>query len=214
VGVVADVKSAGLDQAAPVQVFGAFYQEPAVIASAPPSLTVLARTAREPGPVAAPMRQAVLDVDRSQPVHGIQAMTEIVGQSIEQRRLALTLLGFFAASALVLAAIGVYGVMSFVVTQRTGEIGIRMALGADASQVAWLVQRQGMTLAVAGLAIGTGGAMLLTRFLGTMLFHVGERDPMVFGGAAAALAAVSAVACWLPARRASRVDPIVALRRE
>jgi len=214
IGVVADVKSAGLDQDAPVQVFGAYYQIPTVFGPVPSALTILARTAQDPAAVAASMRAAILDVDRSQPVYAMEAMPEIVGKSIAQRRLALILLAFFATSAMTLAAIGVYGVMSFVVSQRTGEIGIRMALGADAGQVAWLVERQGMALVAAGLGIGIGGAMLLTRFLGKMLFHVGEHDPLVFGAAATALVAVSAVACWLPARRASRVDPMTALRRE
>jgi ABC-type antimicrobial peptide transport system permease subunit len=137
-----------------------------------------------------------------------------VSQSIGQRRLSLILLAFFAASALLLAAIGVYGVMSFVVAQRTSEIGIRMALGARAGQVAWQVQRQGMTLVVAGLAIGMAGALVLTRYLSTLLFRVAPRDPLIFGTAAVTLVTVSIVACWLPARRASRVDPLTALRNE
>jgi putative ABC transport system permease protein len=212
VGVVADVHSAGLDAEAPVQVFGAYQQIPTVFGAVPATLTVLARTAQDPASVAAAMHRAILQVDRSQPVFAIDPMTAIVGQSIAQRRLALILLAFFAVSAMTLAAVGVYGVMSFVVTQRTGEIGIRMALGADAWNVAWLVQRQGMVLVGAGLVIGTGAAFLLTRLLGKLLFHVGERDPLAFTAAALMLVLVSVAASWLPARRAARVDPLIALR--
>ena len=147
-------------------------------------------------------------------MYAIQPMTEVVSKSIAQRRLSLVLLAFFAASAMLLAAIGVYGVMSFVVAQRTGEIGIRMALGAQAGQVAWHVQRQGMTLVAAGLAAGLAGGLLLTQYLSTLLFRVNARDPLVFGASAALLVLVSIVACWLPARRASSVDPLAALRNE
>jgi putative ABC transport system permease protein len=115
---------------------------------------------------------------------------------------------------MLLAAIGVYGVMSFVVAQRTGEIGIRMALGARSSQVAWQVQRQGMTLVAAGLAGGLAGGLLVTQYLRALLFHVKQNDPLVFAASAGLLALVSILACWLPARRASRVDPLTALRDE
>jgi putative ABC transport system permease protein len=161
-----------------------------------------------------PMRQAILNVDRSQPVFAIQPMTDVVSKSIAQRRLALTLLAFFAASALLLAAIGVYGVMSFVVSQSANEIGIRMALGARAGQVAMEVQRRGLTLVLAGLALGVAAALPLTQYLGSMLFHVSPRDPEILSGSAATLVLVSLVACWLPARRASRIDPAIALRNE
>jgi putative ABC transport system permease protein len=214
VGVVADVKTAGLDQATPVQVYTAYLQTPSFPSSMISPITVMTRTAGDPALLGSPIHAAILAVDRSQPVYAIQPMTDIVAQSIAQRRLSLILLAFFAAAAMLLAAIGVYGVMSFVVAQRTNEIGIRMALGARASQVAWHVQRQGMTLVVAGLAIGTAGALVLTRYLSTLLFRVNPRDPVIFSTAAVSLVAVSIVACWLPARRASRVDPLTALRNE
>jgi putative ABC transport system permease protein len=212
IGVVADVHSAGLDEDAPVQVFGAYYQVPTFPGVIPSAFSVLARTEQDPASLSAAMRNAILEVDHSQPVYAIEAMSEIAGKSIAQRRLALILLAFFGASAMLLAAIGVYGVMSFVVAQRTAEIGIRMALGAGAWQVAWLVQRQGMALVGIGLVVGGAGAMLFTRLLGKLLFHIGERDPLVFACAAGVLVAVSALACWLPARRAARVDPLDALR--
>ncbi len=213
VGVVADVKSAGLDQDTPVQVYTAYLQRPALFASLPvASMVVLARTASDPAPLGQPMKAAILSVDGTQPVYAVQAMTEVVSESIAQRRVALVLLAFFASSALILAAIGVYGIMSYAVTQRTGEIGIRMALGAQASQVSLLVGRQGMALVLAGLAVGIGGALWLTQWMGPLLFHVSPRDPLIFSGAAVTLILVSLVACALPARRAARVDPIVALR--
>jgi putative ABC transport system permease protein len=214
VGVVRDVKAAGLDQDTPVQVYAALLQTPSFPSSSVSPMTVLVRTAGDPAALGAEIHSAILAVDRSQPVYAIQPMTEIVSKSIAQRRLSLILLAFFAVSALLLAAIGVYGVMSFVVAQRTSEIGIRMALGARAGQVAWHVQRQGMTLVAAGLAIGLAGGLLLTRYLTTLLFRVDPRDPTIFGIAAVTLVVVSIVACWLPARRASRVDPLTALRNE
>ena len=215
VGVVADVKTAGLDQDTPVQVYTAYLQRPALFASLPASaMVVLARTAADPAPLAAPMKAAILSVDSTQPVYAVQAMTEVVSQSIAQRRVALVLLAFFATSALVLAAIGVYGVMAFSVTQRTGEIGIRMALGARSSQVSLLVGRQGMTLVLAGLVTGIGGAFWLTRWMAPLLFRVSPHDPLIFLTAAVTLVLVSLAACYLPARRAARVHPIEALRCE
>jgi putative ABC transport system permease protein len=215
VGVVADVRSAGLDQDTPVQVYTAYLQKPGVLSSFPPvAITVLARTAQDPAPLGAAMKAAVLGVDRSQPVYAVQPMTEVVAKSIAQRKLSLILLAFFAASALVLAAIGVYGVLSYSVTQRTGEIGIRMALGARQSQVLFQVEKQGMALVLMGLAVGLAGAMVFTRFMNSLLFRVHSRDPLTFGIAAGTLIAVSLFACYLPARRAARVDPMTALRSE
>ena len=214
VGVVADVKAAGLDQDTPVQVYAAQAQMPSFPSGTVSPMSVLARTAGDPAHLGPVIHAAILAVDRSQPVYAIQPMTDVVSRSIAQRRLSLVLLAFFAVSAMLLAAIGVYGVMSFVVAQRTGEIGIRMALGAQSSQVAWHVQRQGMTLVAAGLAAGLAGGLLLTRYLSTLLFHVNARDPLVFGASAALLVLVSVLACWIPARRASRVDPLNALRNE
>jgi putative ABC transport system permease protein len=214
VGVVADMRTNGLDQETPVQVFGSYYQVPTIISSTVSNMTVLARTAQNPEAVSSAMRQAILDVDRSQPVFAIQPMTDVVSKSIAQRRLALTLLAFFAASALLLAAIGVYGVMAFVVSQSANEIGIRMALGARSAQVAFEVQRRGLALVIGGLIVGIAAALPLTQYLGTMLFRVNPRDPVILSGSAATLVVVSLVACWIPARRASRIDPAIALRNE
>jgi len=212
VGVVADVRSAGLDQESPVQVYAAYFQKPVFISQ--PALTVLARSAGDPGPLAGPMKAAILRIDRSQPVYAVQPMTEIVSQSMAQRRFSLVLLAFFAAAALFLAGLGIYGVMSYAVVQRTSEIGIRMALGARQNQVLLLVERQGMALVLAGLAIGAAGAVWLTRLMSSLLFHVSPGDPMTLAAGAAVLFAVALLACYVPARRASRVDPLVALRHE
>ena len=215
VGEVADVRSAGLDQDSPVQAYVAYRQTPTLISSGNPSaITVLARTAREPGPLAQPIRTSILAADRSQPVYAVQAMTEVVSKSIAERKLSLVVLAFFAVSALMLAAVGVYGVMSYHVAQRTGEIGIRMALGAQPREMVWSVERQGMALVAAGLAVGLAGAWILTTYLAPLLFRVSPHDPETLSISAAVLMVVSLAACYLPARRASQVDPMDALREQ
>jgi predicted permease len=213
VGVVKDVHSAGLDQDTPVQVYTAYFQIPTVFGN-PATLTVLARTAQDPAVLGSSMKSAILHVDRAQPVFAVQPMTAIVSQAVAQRRFSLVLLAFFASSALFLAALGLYGVMSYVVALRTPEIGIRMALGAQPGQVLMLVQRQGMLLVIAGIAIGVVGGLLLTRLMKTLLFHVAPSDPFTLGAGVITLVAASLLACYLPARRASRVDPLIALRYE
>jgi putative ABC transport system permease protein len=214
VGVVADVKIAGLDQDTPVQVYAAYFQRPTFVARLPSFLTVVARTSSDPAVLGGPMKAAILNVDRSQPVYSVQPMTAAVADSISQRRFSLVLLAFFAAAALFLASLGLYGVMSYVVVQRTAEIGIRMALGAQRNQVLRLVERQGMALVMAGLAIGVTGSLLLTRLMQSLLFHVAPQDPWTLGVGAATLIVVSWLACYIPARRAAGVDPLVALRYE
>jgi putative ABC transport system permease protein len=215
VGVVEDVRSAGLDQDTPVQVYVAYYQSSIQLANGNPSpITVLARTAGDPAALGSAMHSAILRVDRSQPIFAIQPMTDVISQNVAQRRFSLVLLAFFAASALFLAALGLYGVMSYVVTQRTSEIGIRMALGARPLHVLALVERQGMLLVLGGLAIGLVGGLLVTRLMTRLLFRVSPTDPLAMLAGAATLVAVSLVACYLPARRAARVDPLIALRYE
>jgi len=144
----------------------------------------------------------------------MQPMTDIVGGSVAQRRFSLFLLAFFALSALFLAGLGLYGVMSYVVAQRTSEIGIRMALGARPAQVLLLVERQGMMLVLVGLVLGLGGGLLLTGFMSSLLFHVSPADPLALLAGAVTLLTVSVAACYLPARRAAQVDPLIALRYE
>lgn len=214
VGVVADVKTSGLDQDTPVQVYASYNQTPSFIPGITSAVTVLARTNQDAAAMGRSIKAAILGVDRSQPIFAAQAMTDVVSQSVAQRRLSLVLLAFFAISALFLAALGLYGVMSYSVTQRTSEIGIRMALGAQQGQVLLGVERQGMMLVLTGLVIGLVGGLVLTRFMSSLLFHVPAYDPLTFIGVAVMLMGVSLVACYLPARRAARVDPIIALRYE
>jgi len=168
----------------------------------------------DPALLAPAVREQVRTVDRSLPVYGVRTMENVVADAIAPRRINLILLAVFAMLALSLVAIGIYGVMSYLVTQRTQEISIRIALGARAADVLRLVLREGVRLAATGVTIGIAAALALTRFLASLLFAVEPNDPAVFASVAVLLIAVSVVACWRPARRAARVDAIVALRHE
>jgi ABC-type antimicrobial peptide transport system permease subunit len=148
------------------------------------------------------------------PLYGVRSMDEAMAETVSQRRFAMDLLLLFAVTATLLSAIGVYGVIAFSVAQRRHEIGIRMALGARPGDVQRLLLTQGARLALAGVGIGLAGAFLLTGALSALLYGVSPRDPLTFGGIAALLTAVALMACYLPARGASRLDPIQALRSE
>jgi putative ABC transport system permease protein len=150
-------------------------------------------------------------LDKDQPVYNVRTMDDVVANSLGTRRVSMQLFAVFAIAALLLAAIGIYGVMAYSVTQRTQEIGIRMALGAQRSDVLALVIRQGMTLSVIGVVVGLGGAFALTRLLANLLFGVAATDPLTFVAIPLLLLFVALVACYLPARRAARLDPTVAL---
>jgi putative ABC transport system permease protein len=141
-------------------------------------------------------------------------MEHILSESLSRQRFSMLLLGIFAVVALVLASIGLYGVISYSVTQRTHEIGIRMALGASVSDILKLVVGQGMLLVFIGLGVGLGASLLMTRVMSSLLFNVSTTDPLAFGGISLLLAFVALLACYIPARRATRVDPMVALRYE
>jgi putative ABC transport system permease protein len=164
--------------------------------------------------IVAAVKSQVWSVDREQPLSGIQPMEEVIAGSIAPRRFNMLLLGIFAALALMLAAVGIYGVISYTVAQRTREIGVRMALGARRSDVIKLVVRQGMSLALAGMGAGLAASFALTRLMANLLFGVSPSDPLTFGVIASLLGSVALLACYLPARRATRVDPLVALRSE
>jgi ABC-type antimicrobial peptide transport system permease subunit len=153
-------------------------------------------------------------MDRELPLDDIHTMEDLVGRSIAGRRFTMVLLASFAAVALVLAAIGVYGVLAYVVSQRTQEIGVRLAIGATPADVARLFLREGVTLALVGLVCGLVGAVAAARALTTLVFGVTTTDPVTFGVVAAALAVVALVASYVPARRAARVDPMTALRTD
>jgi putative ABC transport system permease protein len=160
------------------------------------------------------VKDSIRDVDAEVPLLSIRTMDESVSASLSPQRFTMLLLAGFAGTALLLAAAGIYGVMAYLVTRRTREIGVRMALGAVAGDVLRLVIGQGMWTTIVGMAIGIGGSFALTRTMQSLLFGVSTTDPLTLVGVVVLLAAVSFLACWIPARRATKVDPLVALRYE
>jgi putative ABC transport system permease protein len=177
-------------------------------------MTYYVRTRGDPAATLEGAKRAVWAVDPLQDFYQTATLENLMATALAPRRFSLLLLGTFAAIALLLAAVGIYGVISFVVTRRTHEMGIRLALGARPRSVVGLVVGHGARLALLGLALGLGGALVASRALGSMLFGVGAQDLMTFGVAAATLLGVALAASYLPARRAARVDPMVALRTE
>jgi len=208
VGVVGTVRNRGLDLPGREQVYIPLSQSPLA------TMFYVLHTQNAPSSVVPAARAAIRSIDANLPVYDMRAMDERLGASLAQRRLAAALLGGFAAAALLLAAIGIYGVIAYTVRQGTRDIGIRVALGAQRGQVFRMVIGQGMALAAVGLAVGVAGAFAATRLLGQMLFEVQPYDPATLTGAVILLATVAFLACWLPARRAMRVDPAIALRHE
>lgn len=211
VGVVGDVRHFGLDRP----------EEPALYTPYAQSGTpwkrwqmLVARTQGAPLAFAETIKKQIWQVDARLPVTNLHAMTEVMALSFAERRFNMLLLGLFAGVALLLAAVGIYGVISYAVTQRTHEIGVRMALGASARDVLKLIVRQGMTLALSGVGAGLLAALLLTRFMRTLLFGIQSSDPVTYVVIALLLVAVALLACWLPAWRATKVDPLMALRCE
>jgi putative ABC transport system permease protein len=180
----------------------------------PGSTNVVIRSKGDPASLAAAVRKEVLQIDPNQPVSDVRTMEQWLERAVAGPRYRATLLGLFALVALALASTGIYGVMSYSVSQRTHEIGVRMALGARRLDVMRLVVRQGMTLVIVGVALGLAGAFALTRLMASLLFGVTAKDPFTFVAVAALLTLVAFVACYLPARRATKVDPLVALRYE
>jgi putative ABC transport system permease protein len=176
-------------------------------------MIVTVRTNGEPAQLSATLRQEVKALDANLPV-SFEPMSEVFARSTADRRYNVILLGAFAALALLLAVIGIYGVMSYAVTQSTKEIGIRLALGAQARDVLRLVVGQGLVLTVLGVAIGLVAAFALTRLMTTLLFNINATDPLTYAAVASLLVGVALVACYIPARRATKVDPLVALKYE
>jgi predicted permease len=208
VGIVADVRLNLEKNAWPGTVYLAMAQNP------PPSVMIAARTPGNPRASISAIRQTVLSIDRDQPVSDIQTMDELVEAEIGQRRLVVAVLGSFAVVALLLALTGIYGVISYTVTQRVHELGIRRALGAQTSHVIGLVMGQGLTLTLAGIVIGIAGALALTGVMKSLLFHVSATDPASFAAIALLFLLVASAASYIPARRAARLDPMAALREE
>jgi len=213
VGVVGHVKHYGLDVEGREQIYFP-HAQPLYGSYAPRDMTLAVRTSLDPASVTGAVREQVFAMDKDLPAYHVATMDELVSNSVAQPRLNLSLLVAFAALALVLAAVGVYGVMAYMVTQRTQEFGIRMALGALPGDVLKQVFLEGGRLAALGLATGILASLALTQLMASLLFNVKPNDPVTLGAAAAVLAVVALAACYIPARRATRVNPIVALRHE
>jgi putative ABC transport system permease protein len=212
VGIVGDVKEMGLEAPPKAEMFFPYLQLPTMLWNMPRDLTV--RATADALSLVTAVRQAVWSVDPTQPVSNVRTMEEILSEEVTQRRIAMTLLAAFAALALLLASLGIYGVLSYAVAQRTQEIGIRMALGADRRDVLRLVMGEGLRLAGAGVVIGLGVSLALTRLMTGLLFGVSASDPRTLTGVTLLLLAVALIACYVPARRAAKVAPMVALRNE
>jgi predicted permease len=219
VGVAGHIKQWGLDADAKAAIQAQFYYSfmqltDKLMPLAATGVAVVLRTEGNPTAVMGPVRRAVQELDPREVVYNVETMDEVVSNSFAARRMSMMLLSIFAALALVLACVGIYGVISYLVGQRTHEIGVRMALGAQPSDVLRLVIGHGAGMALMGIAIGAGAALGLTRLMASQLFGVSVHDPVTFAGVAILLLAVAVAACYFPARRAMKVDPMVALRYE
>jgi len=212
VGIVGDVKEMGLEAPAKPEMFFPYQQMGGTLWNIPRDLIV--RTTGDPLSITPALRQAIWSVDSSQPISNIRTMDEILAEEVAQRRVGMTMLVAFATLALLLASLGIYGVISYSVTQRTQEIGIRMALGASRGDVLRLVMTDGLRLAATGVAIGLGAAFAMTRLMAGLLYGVSASDPRTLAVVTVLLTAVALLACYVPARRATKVDPMIALRYE
>jgi putative ABC transport system permease protein len=208
VGVVGTIKHGSLDESPRAAMYIPVDQYP------PPDMNVVIRSSGNPLQLAAALRDEVRSLDSNQAISTVRSMDDVVSGSVAQPRFASQILGLFAVLALVLAAVGLYGLIAYTVTQRTHEIGIRMALGAEPRDVLKLVLGQGLKLALVGAAMGIAGALALTRLMQGLLFQVSPTDPVTFISVTALLTIVALAASYLPARRAMRVDPMIALRYE
>jgi len=208
VGIVSDVSQYSLDKKPPMQIYLPHSQFPTSFN------TFVVKTQNDPNSLLAAVRREILAVDKDQAVYNVVTLEQLHSDSISLRRFFMLLLIFFAVLTLTLAAVGIYGVMSYAVTQRTQEIGIRMALGARTGDVLALIVKGGIGLALAGVGIGLIVALVLTRLMESLLFGVAPTDVLTFVVGSLGLVAVAALACYIPARRATKVDPLVALRYE
>jgi putative ABC transport system permease protein len=209
IGVVGDVRHKSLDAEGGAELYRSYLQSPER------SMSLVVRTEQaDPTSIASSIRSIVQQVDKDQPLSNIQTMDQLLADSVARRRFNMLLLGIFASVALLLAAIGIFGVMNYSVTQRTHEIGIRMALGAQAGDVLRMVVGQGMALAFIGVALGLIASFVITRVMSNLLFGVSATDPVTFAGVSLLLSVIALLACYIPARRATRVEPIIALRYE
>jgi putative ABC transport system permease protein len=208
VGIVGNERFHGIAEAPPLAVYAPHTQAPSA------NGVVLLRTSGDPASLASSLRSVIREQDSALAVFGLEPLTETVSRSVSERRFTMLVLGLLAGVALLLAAIGIHGVLSYAVEQRRREIGIRMALGAQPGRVLRLIVGQGVGLAAAGAVLGVGGAWLLTRAMNSLLFDVTPTDPLTFVAVPAVLATVALFASYIPARRAMRLDPVRALRAE
>jgi putative ABC transport system permease protein len=208
VGLVAPVSHTSLEVASQPEVYFPFQQNPGL------NLTLVVRTRSDPRAFSGAVRREVAALDKDLPVSNIKFMDEIIGKSVAQPRVYALLLGIFATLALILATIGIYGVISYTVTQRTHEIGIRMALGAQPRDVLGLIIKQGMALALVGIFLGLLVSLALGRVLASQLYGVSSTDPVTFTAISLLLMFVALIACYIPALRATKVDPMIAVRYE
>jgi putative ABC transport system permease protein len=208
VGVVDDTRMYGLANPSRLEIYRPLAQV------APDEMDLIVKSRIDPTSLTSSIRSVLASIDRNQPITSISTMDQLVQDSVGSRRLTLILLDVFSALALVLAGIGIYGVISYSVAQRTQEIGIRMALGAARPDIMKMILLQGARIAAAGLIIGTIAAFALTRYMQKLLFSVSPEDPATFALVAVVLTFVALLACYIPARRTLRVDPITALRYE
>jgi putative ABC transport system permease protein len=208
VGVIADMKQSGLGAEAAAEAYAPLAQCPF------DPMFIVARTANDPRSLVGAARQQVLSLNKNAPLYHVKTLDQYFADSVAEPRLTSVLLGSFAALAVLLACLGVYGVVNYTVAQRTHEIGVRMALGAERGDVVRWVLRRGLALALVGMTIGLASSFALVRLLSTLLFGVRATDPMTFAVAPLALLGVAAMASYIPARRAASFDPMQALRNE
>jgi putative ABC transport system permease protein len=207
-GVVGDVRHLGLAQLPSPVVYVPQVIGPRILT------TLVIRTSGDPLRLVEPLRQTIRELDPNQPIRSIVTLSGVMSESIARDRFFTILFGLFGGLALLLATVGVYGVLAYSVSQRTREIGVRMALGARVVDVLFMVVSGGMWLVFVGIAIGAVASLLLTSVLQSLLYGISATDPLVFAAAPAVLASVALLACYVPARRAAGIEPIVALRQE
>jgi putative ABC transport system permease protein len=208
IGVVGSLRHEGLDQQQRPEFYVPYGKSPSG------AVIFVVRTSTDPVALIPSLKQAIWEVDRSLPFYRISTLEQLVDDSLTERRFHMILLGSFAALALLLCAMGIYGLISFITAQRTNEIGLRMALGARRPDILKMITAQGIRLALTGIIAGIVGAFFLTRYLETLLFEIRPLDPITYFAVAAILMTVAVLACLLPARRAARIDPMIALRWE
>jgi ABC-type antimicrobial peptide transport system permease subunit len=210
IGVARDVKQGGVDKEAGTELYVSLDQ----LAMAAPTMNVVLRTTLPPAGLSRTLERLVQEIDPTVPIVRLRDMESVFAESIRRPRLLAQLLGAFAGLALLLAAVGTYGVLSYMVTERRREIGVRMALGASRSGVMGLVMKQGLHATVIGVIVGVAGAFAANRMIASLLFGVQPTDTATMAGVIATISTVAAVACWLPAWRASRLDPNAVLRAD